>query len=56
MGDLFKYGKAWAISGMVYKGAMAASLIIGAVAFAFGDGGTFTVSWVPNAEVQNVDK
>jgi hypothetical protein len=47
MGDLLKYGRAWAITGMASKAATAAALLLGAVAFAFGDGGTLTVSWMP---------
>jgi len=47
MGDLVKMGKAWAITSMAGKGAVAVCLIISALAFAFGDGGTFTVSWIP---------
>tara|TARA_R100000365_G_C2681998_1_gene27071 strand:+ start:243 stop:398 length:156 start_codon:yes stop_codon:yes gene_type:complete len=47
MGDLIKYGKALAIASMATKGALAVSIVIGAIAFATGDGGTFTLSWVP---------
>ncbi|WP_157209938.1 hypothetical protein [Marinimicrobium agarilyticum] len=50
MGELIKYGKALAIASMATKGAMAAAIVIGAVAFATGDGGTFTLSWVPGGQ------
>lgn len=47
MGELLKYGRALAITAIASKGAAAAALLIGVAAFAFGDGGTFTVQWAP---------
>ncbi len=47
MGDFLKLGKAWVIAAIVCKVAFVAVLLVSAVAFVFGDGGTFTVSWVP---------
>lgn len=47
MGDLIKYGKAWAIASMATKAGAAVALVVGAAAFALGDGGTLTIQWAP---------
>ena len=51
MGDLMKLAKVGVMSAVYYRYALSATLLVGAVAFAFGDGGTFTVSWIPAQEV-----
>ncbi len=50
MGDLMKWGKNWMVAGMIYRGAVAVSIVVSALAFAFGDGGTFSVTWNPGQE------
>ena len=47
MGEFLKYSKIWLFSNLAFKGVAVAALLIFALAFAFGDGGTFTISWVP---------
>ncbi|MGH1374588.1 MAG: hypothetical protein ACRBBW_21305 [Cellvibrionaceae bacterium] len=47
MGEILKFGKAMAITSMVRGWAFAITLVLSSLAFAFGDGGTLTISWVP---------
>lgn len=51
MGDLMKLAKVGVMSAVYYRYALSATLLLGAFAFAFGDGGTFTVSWIPEKGV-----
>jgi len=50
MEKLTKLATQYGVAAIAYKYSIAASVVIGAVAFALGDGGTFTVSWVPGGE------
>lgn len=50
MGDLMKLGKWWAITAMGSRWLIAGSIAVSALAFAFGDGGAFSISWMPGGE------
>ena len=47
MGEFLKYSKIWFYTNIAFKGVAVAALLISALAFAFGDGGTLSISWVP---------
>ena len=47
IGEISKYSKIWLFSNIAFKGVAVAALLISALAFAFGDGGTLSISWVP---------
>ncbi|ACR12397.1 hypothetical protein [Teredinibacter turnerae] len=47
MGEILKYSKIWFYTNLIFRGAGALSLLAMAAAIAFGDGGTFSISWEP---------
>ncbi|WP_341937193.1 hypothetical protein [Marinimicrobium sp. C2-29] len=47
LSEIIKYGKAYAVMAMATKAGAAVALVVGAAAFALGDGGTLTVQWAP---------
>ncbi len=50
MGNLIKHARWYLVAQSTTRVATAASILITAVAFAFGDGGTLTISWNPGGE------
>jgi len=49
MGELFKYSKIWFFTNLFFKGSAVVVLLVFALAIAFGDGGTFSISWKPES-------